>query len=68
MAAPVAAGALACIREFFTNGSIVTDYRDPSSALLKATMVNGCYFAGMVIQTGTGLISPDGNIDGAELM
>ncbi|MDD4614837.1 MAG: S8 family serine peptidase, partial [Caldisericia bacterium] len=47
MSTPVAAGALACIREFFTHGSIVTDYRDPSSALLKAAMVNGCYFVGM---------------------
>lgn len=62
MATPVAAGALACIREFFTHGSIVTDYRDPSSALLKAAMVNGCYFVGMKDQAGTGLVSPDGNI------
>jgi hypothetical protein len=62
MATPVAAGALACIREFFTHGSIITDYRDPSSALLKAAMVNGCYHTGMKNETGTGLVSPDGNI------
>lgn len=62
MATPVAAGALACIREFFTHGTIVTDYRNPSSALLKAAMINGCYHTGMKNETGTGLVSPDGNI------
>jgi hypothetical protein len=62
MATPVTAGALACIREFFTHGTIVTDYRNPSSALLKAAMVNGCYHTGMKNETGTGLVSPDGNI------
>jgi hypothetical protein len=62
MATPVAAGALACIREFFTHGSIETDYRNPSSALLKAAMVNGCYYVGMKNESGTDLVSPDGNI------
>ncbi|MCK5848637.1 MAG: S8 family serine peptidase [Caldisericia bacterium] len=62
MATPVAAGALACIREFFTHGTVVDDYRTPSAALLKAAMINGCYFDDMKSETGANLISPDGNI------
>ncbi|HXK51024.1 MAG TPA: S8 family serine peptidase [Caldisericia bacterium] len=52
MATPVAAGALACIREFFTHGSVVTNYRNPSSALLKAAMINGTQFNGLLDHTG----------------
>jgi len=55
MATPIAAGSLAVIREFFTFGAGADEiaHQTPSSALLKAAMINGAFNEKLYTRSGT---------------
>jgi hypothetical protein len=54
MSTPVTAGALAIIREYYRKKAIPA-VANPPAALLKATLINGCFNDGLMDYTGTNL-------------
>ncbi|MCE5223151.1 S8 family serine peptidase [bacterium] len=57
MSTPITAGSLAVIREFFTNGTGADEiaHQTPSSALLKAALINGAFNEKLYTRSGTTL-------------
>lgn len=57
MATPVTAGSMAVLREFFTHGdgADLIFHQTPSSALLKATLINGAFNEKLYTRSGTTL-------------